>query len=402
MASLAKPPTGQRQPSRPDSASSSSVITVHRAPSINSRSASNTRPVITGLRPRTPNETSVVPNNLSPSYAAPDPQRLSPDTKRRSSAFYTRPESRRGSDGNANLNRWSQSTASSSKSAANYNRRSSFSKRLSGSFGSFGGFASPQVPSPNARKRARSPPKISPPAPPTISSAPTNPPPVLPPIVTLSSLSQAVDAADSPSTISGVTPMTAAPMTAPLLSPTTALASEPDYFGDRWEGRPSSDTTSKTKRTSKTLSPRVQGSSPLGNELHNSSGSSRPPESIYSPRASKFVDRRQPQQRNRADSAKSNGTAEGDSSASDNRERSSRQQRRRAPSQKILLSKALAKANHAVVLDGKQNIEGAILAYNDACTLLRQVMIRSSGDDDRKKLEAVVSQATDKSSPGHC
>jgi hypothetical protein len=57
-----------------------------------------------------------------------------------------------------------------------------------------------------------------------------------------------------------------------------------------------------------------------------------------------------------------------------------------------MLSKALQKANHAVVLDNAQNFEGAVEAYNDACELLQQVMLRSSGEDDRRKLEAIVSR----------
>jgi hypothetical protein len=60
------------------------------------------------------------------------------------------------------------------------------------------------------------------------------------------------------------------------------------------------------------------------------------------------------------------------------------------PSQKAMLSKALQKANTAVLLDNAQNFEGAMQAYSEACTLLQQVMLRSSGDDDRRKLEAIV------------
>lgn len=60
------------------------------------------------------------------------------------------------------------------------------------------------------------------------------------------------------------------------------------------------------------------------------------------------------------------------------------------PSQKAMLSKALQKANTAVLLDNAQNFEGATQAYSEACTLLQQVMQRSSGDDDRRKLEAIV------------
>lgn len=54
-----------------------------------------------------------------------------------------------------------------------------------------------------------------------------------------------------------------------------------------------------------------------------------------------------------------------------------------------MLSKALQKANTAVLLDNAQNFEGALEAYNDACRLLQQVMDRSSAIDDRRKLEAI-------------
>jgi hypothetical protein len=56
-----------------------------------------------------------------------------------------------------------------------------------------------------------------------------------------------------------------------------------------------------------------------------------------------------------------------------------------------MLSRALQKANTAVLLDNAQNFEGAIEAYGDACKLLQQVMIRSSGDEDRRKLDSIVS-----------
>ena len=67
-----------------------------------------------------------------------------------------------------------------------------------------------------------------------------------------------------------------------------------------------------------------------------------------------------------------------------------RTKRRRAPSQRAMLSQALQQANHAVVLDNAQNFEGAMRAYHDACDLLQQVILRSAGGDDRKKLEAIV------------
>ncbi|KAI1171005.1 hypothetical protein F4777DRAFT_591562 [Nemania sp. FL0916] len=59
------------------------------------------------------------------------------------------------------------------------------------------------------------------------------------------------------------------------------------------------------------------------------------------------------------------------------------------PSQKAMLSKALAKANTAVQLDKAQNHGAAREAYLEACELLQQVLARTNGDDDRKKLEAI-------------
>jgi hypothetical protein len=58
-----------------------------------------------------------------------------------------------------------------------------------------------------------------------------------------------------------------------------------------------------------------------------------------------------------------------------------------------MLSRALQKANTAVLLDNAQNFEGAMEAYEDACKLLQQVMIRSSQEEDRRKLDAIVSNA---------
>ncbi|KAL6803706.1 hypothetical protein J3E68DRAFT_180536 [Trichoderma sp. SZMC 28012] len=59
------------------------------------------------------------------------------------------------------------------------------------------------------------------------------------------------------------------------------------------------------------------------------------------------------------------------------------------PSQKAMLSRALQKANTAVQLDNAQNFEGAREAYSEACDLLQQVLDRTSGDEDKRKLEAI-------------
>ncbi|PNP42211.1 hypothetical protein TGAMA5MH_05893 [Trichoderma gamsii] len=59
------------------------------------------------------------------------------------------------------------------------------------------------------------------------------------------------------------------------------------------------------------------------------------------------------------------------------------------PSQKAMLSRALQKANTAVQLDNAQNFEGARESYAEACDLLQQVLDRTSGDEDKRKLETI-------------
>ena len=389
MASLAKPSTHQRQGSRPNSTSSSSVVTIQRASSVTARNGTN--PPVVGLRSQSPNEASSIPTNLTSRTLSPE------NTKRRSSALYTRPDSGNGfREGVGNLNRWSQSTASSKNSA--HNRRSSFSKRLSGSFGSFSGFAGGQTPSPNATfsTRGRPSPQKSPPTSAKMSP-PSNPPPILPPIVTLSSLSQAVDAADSPSTVATVTPATA-----DILSPLDHTSTQRDYFGDGWSSRSPTKQMTGMKRPAPSHSPRANQPSPITIDNSTSPGSSGAPETVYSPRTAsrlKHASRRISQNgrhRHRDDTNKGSGTTEGESSASDNRARADRVQKRKAPSQKAMLSKALQKAHHAVTLDQHSNFEGAMHAYQDACSLLEKVMIRSSGIEDQQKLNAVVSYTPSK------
>ena len=63
----------------------------------------------------------------------------------------------------------------------------------------------------------------------------------------------------------------------------------------------------------------------------------------------------------------------------------------RSSSQRAMLSSALQKANTAVLLDNAGNIEGAMEAYRDACTLLQQAMSRAELEEDRAQLQSIVS-----------
>ncbi|KAI4253990.1 MAG: hypothetical protein LQ352_003374 [Teloschistes flavicans] len=380
----------QRQSTRSTSASSSSVVTVTRATS----SRHGPRPNPSTLNPHSPSEITFNPPSLSI-------RNLSPDNRRRSSAAHNRPDSSHGvREGVGNLNRWSQSTVSS-KSSTTHNRRNSFSKRLSGSFGSFGGFTSPQSSSPIGKGSGKLRPSASTSpeeAPIQASPArlPKHPAPLLPPIVTLSSLTQAVEAADSPSTAA-----TATPATADLLSSATYQA-QPDYFGDRWRPR-SPLSQQRSNPPSNKISPNptpaaVSSSSKdtaqFSDAETNPAGTPKEPAvSKYSKRGSIQRSDRRPEPQpshasSRAIAAPNGGPAESEDPAVVS---TRHDQDRRAPSQKAMLSKALQKANHAVTLDNAQNFEGAMDAYADACALLQKVMLRSSGDEDRRKLESVCS-----------
>ena len=79
-----------------------------------------------------------------------------------------------------------------------------------------------------------------------------------------------------------------------------------------------------------------------------------------------------------------------EASSASNQDNVEKVRRKKTPSQKAMLSQALQKANHAVVLDNAQNFTGAIESYKDACDLLQQVMQRSSGDEEKRKLDAIV------------
>ncbi|RFU28705.1 hypothetical protein B7463_g7632, partial [Scytalidium lignicola] len=290
--------------------------------------------------------------------------------RRRSSTTHSRSSSVGGvKEGLGNLDRWSQST-SSSKASVQHKRSSSFGRRISFSgsgtfnFGSSASTASQHQSSPNKLQKSRPstanspsrPPATRPPIEPSY-----NPQSLLPPIITLPHLQQSVSAGSTPLT---GTPSALTPSTAGLLSAATHTIA-PDYFGGTWEGSPPRDYL-RTKSPSKS---RAASSSPNTN-----GGVTRRP--------SVSVDTAGTQ--SRGHSRNRSQAAKGSTDTGSSRDRGNK-----PPSQKAMLSKALQKANTAVLLDNAQNYEGAMLAYSEACELLHQVMLRTSVDDDRGKLEAI-------------
>ncbi|MCJ1367979.1 hypothetical protein MMC16_007117 [Acarospora aff. strigata] len=369
--------------SRSNSVSSSSVVTVQRAASL-----TGSRPSNLALRSQSPNEANKGGAKLAEGA-------LSIDSIHGTSAGHSRPNSITGiKEGVGNLNRWSQSTTSS-KSSAGHNRRSSLSRRLSfggsGSISSFTGLTASQ--SPKSRKvftkqqisPGNSPKRQTLKTPPGVASSTA-----LPPFITLPPLTIITNDEDSPSTAASVTPATADLLTTPT-----------DYFGNKWNGPSPPRRRPGVHRTITAPSPLVAPSSSsrkdlsAGFDTHHASASS---DSALSqpnnaPTRAKYKDRDRTHHvghsRNRVDRGKGSGSTGAESSASSSRSTREGKRRHKVPSQKAMLSKALQKAHTAVLLDNAQNYEGAMDAYRDACALLRQVMVKSSGEDDRRKLEAI-------------
>ncbi|MCJ1352695.1 MAG: hypothetical protein MMC33_002679 [Icmadophila ericetorum] len=300
----------------------------------------------------------------------------SPDSRRRHHGGHSRSTSINGiTEGIGNLNRWSQSTVSSKSSTTAQNRRNSFARRLSGSFNSLGGFSMSQSPPPNKGllQKPRTSPSDSPQRTPSRSPL-ANPPGRILPIMTIPLLSQAVDLANTPATDNTMTPTTA-----DLLTPVTHVEGELDYFGDKWsqKGKPEQN---KDVVLSHKMSLSVSPSPPRRKPARNTQ-----PHSHEQAANLEVLQAAQSHHHSKARLG-GNGTSSGPSSTPNQRES---RRRRKPPSQKAMLSKALQKANHAVLLDNAQNFEGAMDAYGEACDLLQQVMSRSSGEEDRKKLEAI-------------
>lgn len=260
-----------------------------------------------------------------------------------------------------NLNRWSKSTNSSTVSHT-HKRSNSSARRMSlGGGSSFLDTSSPprklQKPFPSSTASPTSQIRVTRPAidPPSIS---------LPPINTLPSLQTSLNNNSSPLT----GPTTPSPSTAQILS---AAARSVDYFGKGWEDSSLGPRDFSQRKSPSTSRSANFGPSPVLQSAFQTDGVSN---------RRQYVEEEE-RPRSRGHSRHRSQTAKGSSSSN----RSSKQ-----PSQKAMLSKALQKANTAVLLDNAQNFEGAMQAYSEACALLQQVMLRSSGDDDRRKLEAIV------------
>ena len=362
--------SSRRKSSRSNSTSSSSIVTVQRATSLSSRTGPKV-PYANG-RPQSPDQTST--------YLSP-PKTLGNADRGRSSSHGPVGNTNGVREGVGNLNRWSQSTASSRPSTPGQSiapktdsaqkRRRSFSQRLSFSGSSFtsGNNTAAQL-SPPARN------VLTKPRPSPTKSANPGRSAVL---AESSSAGSEVLEISSKGNIPASSPPT-------LVTPSTRSIDSGDYFSDTWQA----NSPASSKNT--TLGPDISASanqSPrdvLSSKVmpHSRSISKSP----LNPASSSQDDLNSisgGHSRYR-ESNKGSGGTDGGSSASSVR---SDPRKHRPASQKTMLSKALQKANTAVLLDNAQNFERAMVAYEDACQLLQQVMLKSTGDEDKRKLQSI-------------
>lgn len=284
--------------------------------------------------------------NVSPPRRAPvttnSPDRRPPTHSHRRSNSLTGMSQAVG-----NLNRWSKSSVSSAGSTQPAHQRTNSARRVSLSGSTTFLLGADNSTPPKKLHKSRPSTANSPQS--QFTRTILDSPLTLPPIVTLPSLQTSVN---NSSPLTG--PATPSPSTAAILS-AAVRTTVPDYFGRAWE-----DSTPRpfTVNADPPTALQINGDynkSAVGERQRSRRGHSR--------------------NREQAGKGSSSTTSNGNS---------------KQPSQKAMLSKALQKANTAVLLDNAQNFEGAMQAYSEACMLLQQVMIRSSGDEDRRKLEAIV------------
>ncbi|KAM0714265.1 hypothetical protein Q7P37_010052 [Cladosporium fusiforme] len=351
----------QRTSTRSKSASNSSVGTV-------TRGEHNPVPP---MESQSPGDKSLIALRLaggSPSHGK----------RRRSSALD--PPERPSDEGLGNLNRWSQSTDASASSPNARRKRASSSAALPSLAGQ------PMSPPRTSRQLVDHSPRASPsrkPAhilrqfSPTASpgkgrrqvSNPINYSPAAKPLPTPHTTISHTNRHD---TESPSTSHTATPSTSGLATPSTFSSYNQDYFGGG-DASPKSTANSKSAMARNMTAPSAAlnySRMPRPEELQESAHRRRQSEMFGVTN----------------DDSRPTTAIEATERAGERRPRT---RERNEKDKKAMLSKALQKANTAVLLDNAQNFEAALEAYSDACRLLQNVMDRSAGAEDKRKLESI-------------
>lgn len=196
----------------------------------------------------------------------------------------------------------------------------------------------------------------------------------LPPAETIPVLPRKTYGVGSASTTASTTGTPNSPaITTPLTQASSASPS--DYFGPRTTSLRSPPGKVRSRQTSESLSPRKE----------------EPAET----RERKKLQKRNTSQDTTRSKASQETARQRNVSSETVRElekepEKKQSKEKREKDKKTMLSRALQKAHTAVLLDNAQNFEGAIQAYADACGLLQQVLLRSTLEEDRRKLDAIV------------
>ncbi|KAK3671753.1 hypothetical protein LTR78_008298 [Recurvomyces mirabilis] len=368
----------QRYSSRSNSLSSSSVVTIKRTGSLSS-SSTGARNSTAPMLPQTTGEPSLIALRVGR-------EQISQQDPKRRQSLAVDPGSHAESEGMNNLNRWSQSTNSSAASGGQRRNRASSGAALQSIAGAqFSPRSnrttidhSPRA-SPNRRQLSSRQRQLSPDGSPEALRRRTSRPDLpksltaLPPLHAIPALVDHSNDTASPSTISTV-----------QTTPSTQSSYMQDYFvGDGISPR----NKMKDKRPvmirnhTAPLSAAAQLRAPAPTPAQQDEPLVRPRtnEDEGHDRYESRAERHERHERREQNDRPSDGSSR----------RRSRTREIREKEKKAMLSKALQKANTAVLLDNAQNFVGALEAYTDACRLLQQVMERSSGADDKRKLEDI-------------
>jgi len=348
--------------SRPKSASGSSAGTIKRAGSLSSP-GNSVRNSVLPMGSQSPGDTSLIALRVGGG----------PSRRRRSSALD--PFENATGEGMGNLNRWSQSTDASAHSPVARRKRASSTAALSSSA------PQPMSPPKAARQLVDHSPRSSPHR--KVASGPLRQ--FVPSEGSTSARRQVSNPVNSSHHLKNLPQpftkrshadaedsefATSTPNSA-MVTPSTLSSYTQDYFGGNAspsyaarDDRPSAVRTTTAPEPALNYS-RMPRPEALQESAHR---------------------RRQSEMFGATDGERS-GTAMSNTHSTG--ERRPRTREKTEKDKKAMLSKALQKANTAVLLDNAQNFEAALEAYSDACRLLQQVMDRSSGAEDKRKLDAI-------------
>jgi len=361
-------PKYRRYSSRSNSLSSSSVVTVTRPGSLSSSNA-GAKNIMAPLGPQSPGGTPLIVLRVGRDPTPRDPKRRQQGANAELGEYGTTGERLEGLNSSSHSSNSSQASiddvrrsrkSSTAALQAGSNQQFSPPRHIKPALDQQSPRSSPHhrgTSSQSASQRDLYSPEPSPLRPRRKVSRPefTNPIAVLPSLHTTPALTDPNDT-ESPST------------TQTIATPPTQSSSHQDYFGDE---STSSRGTTKNKRS-------------VVIRTHTA------PMSVSDQTRAAAVGLAAEPVRRSTVTEKRNHRGSGPSAARESSEqRRSRTREAKEKDRKAMLSKALQKANTAVLLDNALNYEGALAAYRDACALLRQVTDRSTGVDDKRRLDAI-------------